>query len=357
MTSSPHITDDRDRAAGALWGLFIGDALAMPVHWYYDTAALMADYGVVSDYLAPRNPHPDSILWRSSHRTDDPRYDILHDQAQFWGRRGIHYHQFLNAGENTLNLQLCRLLMHSLQTQGGYDPDHYLGGYIDFMTTPGSHNDTYVEEYHRRFFTHLAQGQVPWRCGGPEKHISGLIGLIPILVYLRNDPSAAALAARYHLGLTHLGARMDAAADLLIDTLQKVLAGEGVVDVLKEGIKAQHHRLLGHPFQKWLKLRDEQVVGRRVSTACYVEDAVPAVVYLALKYGNNFRQALVANTNLGGDNAHRGAVLGALLGAASGVSAIPGRWRSGIWGSADLHRLINRLLETPIRLKFNRNRN
>ena len=56
-----------DRPAGAAWGSFVGDALAMPVHWYYDRAALRRDYGEVRDYLAPRNPHGDSILWRSEY--------------------------------------------------------------------------------------------------------------------------------------------------------------------------------------------------------------------------------------------------------------------------------------------------
>jgi len=27
---------DGGRARGAIYGLYIGDALAMPVHWYYD---------------------------------------------------------------------------------------------------------------------------------------------------------------------------------------------------------------------------------------------------------------------------------------------------------------------------------
>lgn len=49
----------------ALYGLFIGDALAMPVHWYYDRSALKQDYGFVTNYLEPRNPHPDSIMWRA----------------------------------------------------------------------------------------------------------------------------------------------------------------------------------------------------------------------------------------------------------------------------------------------------
>lgn len=72
------------------------------------------------------------------------------------------------------------------------------------------------------------------------------------------------------------------------------------------------------------------VVGRRISPACYVEDAIPAIAYLALKYSDDVEKALVVNTNLGGDNAGRGAVLGALLGAANGLAAIPTRWRDGL---------------------------
>ena len=32
--------DKKNKLRGGLWGLYIGDALAMPVHWYYDVAAL-----------------------------------------------------------------------------------------------------------------------------------------------------------------------------------------------------------------------------------------------------------------------------------------------------------------------------
>ena len=31
------------KRGGLAWGSFIGDALAMPVHWYYDRAALRRD--------------------------------------------------------------------------------------------------------------------------------------------------------------------------------------------------------------------------------------------------------------------------------------------------------------------------
>jgi hypothetical protein len=50
----------------ALLGSLVADAVAMPVHWYYDRSSLLLDYGKISGNLAPKNPHPDSILWRSA---------------------------------------------------------------------------------------------------------------------------------------------------------------------------------------------------------------------------------------------------------------------------------------------------
>ncbi len=54
--------DSRQRLRGALWGMFVGDALAMPAHWYYDVAALQRDFGTLRDYQAPKDLHPSSIM-------------------------------------------------------------------------------------------------------------------------------------------------------------------------------------------------------------------------------------------------------------------------------------------------------
>jgi ADP-ribosylglycohydrolase len=95
-------------------------------------------------------------------------------------------------------------------------------------------------------------------------------------------------------------------------------------------MEKQRSPFAGYPFLKWLDEEDELVVGRRFSTACYVEESVPSVIYLALKYHDDPEGGLIANTNLGGDNAYRGAVLGALLGAANGIEAFPERWIKGL---------------------------
>ena len=92
----------------AFLGSLAADALAMPVHWYYDTGALRREYGTVDRFLEPKNSHSGSILWRSEYNALNEKGDILRDQARYWGQRGIHYHQFLKAGENTLNFQLAR---------------------------------------------------------------------------------------------------------------------------------------------------------------------------------------------------------------------------------------------------------
>ena len=322
----------QQKREGALWGLYIGDALAMPVHWYYNRGALYDDYGWVTDYLAPRNPHPDSILFRSHHAAAGPKGEILHDQAPYWGRAGthFHYHQFLKAGENTLNVKLCSVLIESLNRNGGYDADDYLRRYIAFMTTPGSHRDTYIEECHRNFFGNYAKGVPPRKCGAVEKHIGGLVGMVPVLAYCAGEPEKARSAALEHLALTHPGEKMAGAGGLFADLLLTVLNGQPLKEAILARIDAQDHPLLGHPFRKWLADPDDWVVGPRLSTACYVEHSVPAVLYLALKYHHDPEKALVVNTNLGGDNVYRGGVLGALLGAEHGKNGFPPRWVEGL---------------------------
>ena len=86
------------------------------------------------------------------------------------------------------------------------------------------------------------------------------------------------------------------------------------------------------------------VIGGLLSPACYIEHSFPAVLYLAARYPDDIEAALIANTNAGGDNCHRGAVLGTLLGAALGVAAIPERWIQGLTAYAELEAEIERFI-------------
>jgi ADP-ribosylglycohydrolase len=328
-TSEPTEASD-PRVRAALAGIQIGDALAMPVHWYYDRTQLAADYGQVVDFLAPKNPHSGSILWRSHWEAPSLELDILGDQRRFWGQRGVHYHQNLAAGEMTLTGKLAFEVQASLEANGGYDRADALRRYIDLLTHPERHRDSYVEECHRGFFTNLGRGVAPEKCAVEEKHIGGLVPMLAVALYYADDPDTGRERALEHLAITHAGKAMRKAAGAVLDVLYRVLAGEGLGDVIRAECASQRHPMFQFPLVKWLDETDERVVGRRLSTACYIDQSVPAVFYLALKYARDPEAGLVANTNLGGDNVHRGAVLGALLGAANGEGAWPKRWLDGL---------------------------
>jgi len=313
-----------DRSREALLGSLIADAVAMPVHWYYDRQALARDYGQISGYLAPRNPHPDSILWRSSYTAASPKTDILGAQAEYWGRRGIHYHQCLAAGDNTLNQQLAVELYELVRRDRDYDPERWLDRYMAFMLAPARHRDTYVEEYHRDFFTNLAAGRKPINCGVRDVHIGGLTAVPALVAALGPRHPELRRIVRLHVGLTHKDDEVLDAADVLTKMLMHVCRGEdlrtAIVDHANGWVSAAKLR-------DWERRPDDEVVGRILSPACYIPDAFPAALFLAWRYAGDFAGGVCANAQVGGDNCHRGTVVGSLLGAAG---PIPQRFLEGL---------------------------
>ncbi len=306
----------------AFRGAQIADALAMPVHWYYDRAALRRDYGVVDRYLSPRNPHPDSILWRSNYEALNERGDILRKQVKYWGQRNIHYHQFLKAGENTLNFRLAAELFQLVSVAGHYSPDTWLALYIDRMLDPHWNRDTYAEEYHRAFFTHYAEGRAPEKCGIVDEHIGGL-STVPALVAALGPSlplDEIRQTVRRHVALTHAHDGVLQAADTLVRLLFALQQGVPLRDALA---KEARDWLSISEAKSLAEKDDEQVIGVRFSSACYIAEAMPAALYLAWKYHDDFKAGIVANSMLGGDSCHRGAVVGSLLGAASEELWIP----------------------------------
>jgi ADP-ribosyl-[dinitrogen reductase] hydrolase len=303
-------------------GSLVADALAMPVHWYYDRDALRRDYGTVDHFMAPRNPHPGSILWRSAYQPINAKGDILREQAEHWGKRDVHYHQFLTVGENTLNFKLAMELFDFVRDRGGYDADAWLDRYISRMLEPRWHRDTYVEEYHRAFFTRYAQGKSPRKCGISDEHIGGL-ATVPALVCALQGASRKELRSivKVHVGLTHAHANVLRAADTLVRLLCAVVEGEPLRDAIR---REAGDWLSGNKANSWLEQPDEHVIGSRFSPACYIAEAMPAALYLAWKYHDDFSAGITANAMVGGDNCHRAAVVGSLLGSACGV---PERFR------------------------------
>lgn len=188
------------RLRSALWGMFSGDALASPTHWYYGgLPQIQGDYGRegITDYTKPVTTLPGSILNKSDPNGGGRRSfslkfgkdkksiigDVInHGKLVYWDpNKSIHYHATLQAGENTLEMQIGRELMKSIVANNGcFDEDKFRKAYVDFMTTEGSHNDTYASTCHRMFFANMIfHKKDPKDCPDNDGHnvdtIDGLI--------------------------------------------------------------------------------------------------------------------------------------------------------------------------------------
>jgi ADP-ribosylglycohydrolase len=79
----------------------------------------------------------------------------------------------------------------------------------------------------------------------------------------------------------------------------------------------------------------------KLGPACSISSALPSVLYLAMKYGDDIETAFIENAMAGGDNCARGLALGMLLGAANEISSIPEHWLDELNAASDLDEIIN----------------
>ncbi len=330
----------RTRVKAALVNLFVGDALSMPVHWFYNPGDILRKFpphGIQGMEAAPAS-HPSSIM--ALHSTSrggrglqgtgaQPAIIgdvILKGKRHLWGRPNGHYHHGMQAGENTLNAWWARWVMQSMSRRGCYDPDKWVAEYIEkMMADPPQHPDTYAESCHRGFFANLHSGISPTRCGAvthDTPSMGALVSVAPLaLALLANQPlDFVQQQCRSHVWLTH----PDIALMKVIDSYVALMAS---LLERPEGASCLEPLAIAAAVIPGTRLRtlidqprgDAFVVGRTYSLACYISDSWPSVCYLAARYHDDPGKALRTNTNLGGENAHRGSVLGTLVGLTSGA--------------------------------------
>lgn len=243
-----------DRVRACLWGMHIGDALAMPVHWYYDTGQLRRDFGAIKGYVAPKEKIPGSIMSLSNTggggRGDDAGTVvgeiILQGKRKYWSRGGnFHYHRGMAAGENTLEVTISRqCYMASLTDHHGrFAREDVRERYISLLTTPGSHNDTYAGTCHRMFFANRANGKALDECPDNDQHnvdtIDGLVNLPPVicagLARAGGNASAAKLDAAAAAVLLRRSESLPQYASLYANILSLLLSGDADLRGVIEG--------------------------------------------------------------------------------------------------------------------------
>ncbi len=328
----------RLRVKAALVNLYVGDALSMPVHWFYnpfDIEKTFPPNGITKMQAAPRY-HPSSIMNLHS-TTSGGRKDkkdtkqneivgnvILKGKSHLWGRTNGHYHHKLPAGENTLNAWCSKWLMNILAKDGDYNSNKWLEEYVSLMTSDiPKHPDTYAESYHRGFFANYALGKDLNNCAAKTHDTPSMGALVTVaplaLALLVSKPlDVVQKICREHVSLTHPDKVLMKVIDSYVSLLDSLLNRDDKDSVEEIVIKAGNV-ISGTKLEKLLneEKEDSYVVGRIYSLACYITDSWPSACYLASKYYKNPKEALLINTNLGGENAHRGSVLGTIVGLAS----------------------------------------
>jgi len=295
---APTLPDDplRDRFRGALLGLFVGDALGMPVEGW-PRSRIRKMVGEVREMLDARRG--------AGTYTDDTQMALALAEA------------LLDSAGDEIDLDQV-----AARFAARYDPERGYGGNA------------------RRILAAIARGR-PWREVVEEMTLPGgswangaAMRVAPVALAFYPDRERVARAAEAQAEVTghghplgRSGARLQALA--VHAALESGAAGEDFpveqfVGRDAEGMPEEIARALGWLGDR-LDASPEEAV-RALGTGGRASHSVPAALWAFLSRRDEPEEAIVRAVNLGGDTDTIGAMTGALTGAFHGVSTLPRRW-------------------------------
>ncbi len=355
-------TTIQDRAAGAIMGAFIGDAMGLGPHWYYDLAELRRDYGDwISDYT-------------------DPLPGRYHD--------GVKGGQLSQAG------LILKLTLRSLVERGGYDEadfcrrmDQELLPLLD--GTPINGPGGYTSQSIRDLWQRRVGQKLPWgETGGHADTTEAIERTLALAVryaldparlagsiadntmLTQTDPAIVSMTVAYGavLGMLVQGHRLDTR---LSGRLMKLVQSgalpfhavtsdnlqpprPGVPDPPRVGKFASPDALLTPSYMAAaaadpeIRIEPPWKVSLVYGMPCAIYHQLPAAYYLAARFHDDFESAVLHAINGGGQNQARAILTGALVGGQVGLSRIPARFIAGLEDSvalctlaADLAKQVN----------------
>ena len=279
------MNDFKNKQSGLLFGSYCADALSLGVHWIYDTNELAQKHGRITHYKAPG---PDS------------------------------YHPHKQAGDqgHVGDQSLC--LLKFLNSEKKLDASAFMN---DWLAIWPDYND-YLDGATKTTLTNVQNLTDKTQAGSDSVEIAGPARIAPLLSFLANSSESEVVkAAVEQTMLTHRSKEAEESAIFLAKAGYRLMHGADLPGTLKVtspewALKAANNVLSQNPVDAIAKL----------GPACSISSALPSVLYLALKHGDDIETAFIENAMAGGDNCARGLALGILLGAANGISSIPKRW-------------------------------
>lgn len=347
----------QDRAEGALLGAFVGDALGLGPHWYYDLAELRRDYGE----------------WIAAYADPKP------------GR----YHAGLRAGQLSQAGFILALMLRSLVACGGYDEadfcrrlDEELFPLLDGTPTsgPGGYTSQSIREAWRR---RVAQ-RLPWgQTGGHADTTEAIERTLALAVRYALQPRQLADTVARNTRLTQIDETVVAMTVAYGAVLGMLVEGyaldENLSDRLMQRVKdgtLPFHAVTGDRLQPPrpgdpdppragrfaspdalltpssmaaaavdpdIRIEPAWKVSIVYGMPCALYHQLPAAYYLAARFRSDFESAVLHAVNGGGQNQARAILTGALVGAQVGRSGIPQRFLDGLEHAAVLCNLATEL--------------
>lgn len=332
------------RMAGALMGAFIGEALGVGPHWFYDLDELQKHYGT----------------WIDGYTRPLP------------GR----YHDGLAPGDLSQGGIILALTVDSLLQTKGYDDGDFRKRFEreifekingSPMSGPGGYTSQSVRE---AFIRWRANGGDWTDIAGPADSTEALERTLALAAFYALDPKAMAAAVQANarlmqndatvlsmtvafnavLALLVQGRPLDGKLSGHLMTLAKSRAlpfyvlttghlappKTGAADPLQSEIFASPDALLSPSYMaraaKDSNVRIEPAwkVSLVYGMPCAIYHQLPAAYYLAARFSDDFENGVLHALNGGGQNQVRAMLTGALIGAQCGIDNIPARFIDGL---------------------------
>jgi ADP-ribosyl-[dinitrogen reductase] hydrolase len=323
-----------DRAMGAIIGTFIGDALGLGCHWYYDLAAFKADCGE----------------WISNYMTSKA------DRKDMFAKVGKYRHEIgLKAGDVSQTGQVALLLLESIAEKSGYNESDFTLRMDSLLSTlDGSAFSGRYTDWAMRDVWQQRKKKIGWdKTGSRADTAEAAMRSTLLAALLFSDPEHLAETAYQNILLTHrepyivaqslsftltvAGLISNASLPNIGNYLGKLYAKQSIKSVIpsfdclnqaKNGAQAVSYCGDIEPASRVCSL---------YGLACSLGFMLPAAYYFIHRYPEDFETAVLSAINGGGNNMARAALTGALSGAMVGLKGIPERF---IQGLADHDRLL-----------------
>lgn len=347
----------QDRAIGAIMGAFIGDAIALGPHWYYNLDEQHKDYGTwITDYANPKK-----------------------------GR----YHESEKAGNLSQSGFILKLMMKSIIDNNGYNQsdfckkiDEELFTKIDGIPTngPGGYTSQSIREVYRQ----RVEQNLEWtEVGSRSDTTEAIERTLALAIRYAYQPKTLAKSISHNTFLTQVddivgsmtvaygavlaqliqGEKLD--KDISKKLMRLVKNGElpfhavtsdnlqppkaGSKDPSNIGLFASPDALLSPSYMATIandpdvKIEPAWKVSLVYGMPCAIYHILPASYYLSARFNNDFESAILNALNGGGQNQARSILTGALVGAQVGINGIPYRFIEGLNEKEELLKLAKHL--------------